>query len=142
MKNKKGEVTMLIETILYVILNLIFFAILILFLIQQSSGAALLEQTYSKKVALLIDQAKPGMIIKLNLQDALKIAEKDKISPLEILVIQDNFVKVKLKDKGGQEYQFFNDLDVKVFPETDDNGDYSGIYVLTFNKKLGEGVGV
>jgi len=142
MKNKRGESpTPLIENILYLILNLIFLTILITFLIQQSSGAALLEQTYAKKVALLIDQAKPGMIIKLNLEKGMKIADKDNISPPEILVIENNFVKVTLSDGGGHEYHFFNDIDVKVFPETNGNGDYSGIYVLTVNKKLGEGVG-
>jgi len=138
MKSKRGTTTLLIENILYLILNMLFFAILIAFLIQQGSGSALLEQTYSKKVALLIDQARPGMIIKINLGEGMKVAEKDNISPLEILTIQGNFVNVKLSDQGGQDYHFFNDLDVKVFPETDVNGEYSGIYVLTFNKKIGD----
>lgn len=135
MKGKKGDGTILVENIIYLILNLLFFAILIVFLIKQSSGAALLEQTYSKKIALLIDQAKPGMIIKLNLEKALKVAKQDKLTPQEILIIEGNFVKVTLEDGGGQEYHFFNDLDVKVFPETDSNGDYSGIYTITVNKK-------
>jgi len=135
MKGKRGEGTILVENIIYLILNLLFFAILIIFLIKQSSGAALLEQTYSKKVALLIDQAKPGMIIKLNLEKGMNIANSNKITPQELLVIEDNFVKVTLSKGGGQEYHFFNDLDVKVFPETDDKGEYSGIYTLTVNRK-------
>lgn len=140
MRNKKGDTTLLLQNIIYIVLNLLFFAIIIGFLVQKSSGAALLEQTYSKKVALLLDQAKPGMIIKLNLEQGMKIASQDKINPLDILVIEDNFVKVMLSKGGGQEYHFFNDINVKVFPETDEDGDYSGIYVLTINKKLGEGV--
>ncbi len=136
MQNKKGETTLLVENIIFLVLNMLFFAILIAFIVQQSSGAALLEQTYSKKVALLVDQAKPGMIIKLNLEEGMNVAAKDKIAPTAILTVQDNFIKVKLADGGGQEYHFFNDVDVKIFPETDDNGDYSGVYVLTVNRKI------
>jgi hypothetical protein len=140
MKNKRGNTTLLVENIIFLVLNLLFFAILITFLIQQGSGAALLEQTYSKKVALLIDQAEPGMIIKLNLEEGMKVAARDKILPPAILTIQGNFVKVKLSNNGGQEYHFFNEVDVKIFPETDNNGDYSGIYALTINRKLADGV--
>src|SRR3990167_5572970 len=76
-KSERGEI--LVENVLFIVLNIIFVSILILFLFKQGSGAVLLEQTYSKQIALMIDSAKPAMEIKLNMEKAQKIAEKNKI---------------------------------------------------------------
>ena len=48
-------------------------------------SAAVLEERYSKEIALLIDSAKPGMTISLNMEDAVKIAKK-KSGPLDKIV--------------------------------------------------------
>ncbi len=129
--NKRGDI--LIENVLFIVLNIIFVSILILFLFKQGSGAILLEQTYSKQIALMIDSAKPVMEIKLNMEKAQKIAEENKVDFDEAVSITGNVVKIKLSQKGGYEYSFFNDVEAKAFPETDDENEYTGIYIFTIN---------
>ena len=89
MKNKRGEI--LVENVLFIVLNIIFVSILILFLFKQGSGAGLLEQTYSKQIALMIDSAKPAMEIKLNMEKVQSVAEKNKIDFKEAVIITSNF---------------------------------------------------
>ena len=133
MINKRGEI--LVENVLFIVLNIIFISLLIFFLFKQGSGAILLEQTYSKQIALMIDSAKPTMEIKLNMEKAQKIAEENKIDFNEVVSITGNVVKVKLSQKGGYEYSFFNDVEAKAFPEIDDQNKYTGNYIFTINKK-------
>jgi len=133
MKNKRGDI--LVENVIFIVLNIIFVSILILFLFRQGSGAGLLEQTYSKQIALMIDSAKPVMEIKLNMEKTKKIAEENKFDFKDVVSITGNVVNVKLSQKGGHEYSFFNDVEVKAFPETDSKNEYTGVYVFTINKK-------
>ena len=122
-KSEKAEI--LVENIIFILLNIIFISILIFFLFKQSSGAALLEQTYSKQIALMIDSAKPAMEIKLNMEKAQKIAEKNKIDFKEAVSITGNVVNVKLSQKTGYEYSFFNNVDVGVpYLDTTNNKEY------------------
>lgn len=115
MKNRKG--TVLMENVIFIILNVAYLAILILFLAKQGSGAIILEQSYAKNIALLIDSAKPVMEMRMNIADAMKLAEKNGISREDIVTINENIVKVKLTQKGGYEYSFFNTVDVTVYPD-------------------------
>ena len=132
-KSEKAEI--LVENIIFILLNIIFISILIFFLFKQSSGAALLEQTYSKQIALMIDSAKPVMEIKLNMEKMQNIAEKNKVDFKEVVSITGNVVNIKLSQKTGYEYSFFNDVEAKAFPETDSENEYTGIYVFTINEK-------
>jgi len=107
---KKGNI--LTQNLIFIILNLVFLSILVVFLVSKTGGAAVLEERYAKQIALMLDSAEPGMIISLNMKDAIKIAKKEKRDlNNEVLFIQDNIVKVQLREKGGYSYSFFNDLD-------------------------------
>ena len=64
-RGKKGAILM--ENVIFIILNILFITILILFLLRQGQGAVLLEQSYAKQIALLIDSAKPEMTIILDM---------------------------------------------------------------------------
>ena len=136
MINKRGDI--LIENIIFIVLNVIFVSILIFFLFKQGSGAVLLEQTYSKQIALIIDSAKPVMEIKLNMEKAQKIAEENKLNFNEVVDITGNVVNVKLSQKGGYKYSFFNNIEAKAFPEIDDKNEYTGIYIFTINNLEGK----
>lgn len=127
-KNKRGEI--LIENVIFIILNIAFLSILVLFLVKQGTGTVLLEDAYSKQVALLIDSAVPGMIMKINLEEGFELSQEKGIPFEEVIQIDGNRVIVKLSEKGGKEYSFFNDVQAKVFPDTEE-----GIYVLTISKK-------
>ena len=125
MKKRKGKRgTILIENVIFIILNLVFLTILILFLFRQGNGAIVLEQSYAKNIALLIDSAKPIMEMKINMEDAMDLAEKNGINRNEIVKINANVVTVKLTEKGGYKYSFFNDVDVTVYPDVSPEKNY------------------
>jgi hypothetical protein len=121
-KNSRG--TILIENVIFIVLNILFLAILILFLYRQGNGAVVLEQSYAKNIALLIDSAKPITEMKLNMDDAFSLAEKNGVKPEDIVKINGNIVTVKLSDKGGYEYSFFNNVDVTTYPDISPNKNY------------------
>ena len=126
LKNKKG--TILVENVVFIILNLLFISIVILFLAKQGSGAILLEQSYAKNIALLIDSSRPVMELRLNMEEVLEVAEKNEINFEDVVKITGNTVRVKLSDKGGYEYSFFNNLDVTAYPDI--SPDY---YIIKIN---------
>ncbi len=114
-RDKRG--TILIENVIFIILNLLFIAILVLFLFRQGNGAVVLEQSYAKNIALLIDSSRPVMEMKLNMEDAMKLAEKNRVNREDIVKINGNVVTVKLSEKGGYKYSFFNTVDVTAYPD-------------------------
>lgn len=114
-RDKKG--TILLENVIFIILNLVYITILVLFLFRQGNGAIILEQSYAKNIALLIDSSKPIMEMKLGMEDAMDLAEKNGVSREEIVKINGNIVKVKLSEQGGYDYSFFNNVDVSVYPD-------------------------
>ncbi len=107
--DKRGNI--LVENIVFIILNLIFIGVLILFIIKQGSGAVVLEQSYAKQIALLIDSAKPGMKISLNMKNALALAEKNNVLD-KMVLIDKNIITVSLSEKGGYSYSSFNGVEV------------------------------
>ena len=108
--NKRGS--MLTENIIFIILNLIFLTVLIVFLLRQGSGIVVLEQSYAKQLALLIDSSQPGMLIELDMTKAIEVAANNGLEARDIIEINENIVKVKLSTKSGYEYAFFNDVSV------------------------------
>jgi len=105
--NKKAE--LLTENLMFIMLNLVFFAILAVFIFIKANDPAILEEAYAKKIALVLDAARPGMEISLDMQSAKKIAEKEKYTG-KIVDIVGNVVTVKLRQDGGYSYSFFNDI--------------------------------
>jgi len=88
------------------------------------NGAVILEQSYSKNIALLIDASTPVMDMKLNMDKAFDLAEKNKIPRDEIVQIENNIVTVRLSQKGGYSYSFFNDVDVSAYADIYPNKNY------------------
>jgi len=109
------------ENVIFIILNILFLAILILFLLRQGQGAILLEQSHAKQIALLIDSAKPDMTIILDMNKAKDLAEKNGLAFEDIVIISNNIVTVKLSEDGGYSYSFFNNVDVgNPYPDNSD----------------------
>ena len=126
MYNKRGEV--LVENIIFIVLNLLFLTILMLFLLRQGDGAIVLEQSYAKNIVLLIDSAKPVMEIQLNMEKAKEVAKKNNVNFEDIVKIEDNLIIVKLSEKGGYSYSFFNDVEATAYPKDE-------FYVFIINEK-------
>lgn len=129
---KRG--TILVENIIFIILNLVFIIILVLFIARQGEGAILVEQQYAKQIALLIDSAKPVSIIQLNMDEALEIAEKNKIPFDDVVSIKGNVVRVRLSDDSGYEYSFFNNVNVIAREEGRE-----GVYTFIIEEKMENG---
>ena len=121
-KNKKANI--LVENIIFIVLNMIFLTILIIFLFSKTGSAAVLEEKYAKQIALLIDSAKPGMTIHLNMEDAIDVAGKEGLDIRNIVTRNDNVINVKLREKGGYSYSFFNDVDFRPNLDTTNNKEY------------------
>ena len=124
MKKRDVRGTILVENVIFIVLNILFLTILILFLYRQGNGAVVLEQSYAKNIALLIDSAKPITEMKLNMDDAFTLAQKNGVNPEDIVKINGNIVTVRLSDKGGYQYSFFNNVDVTTYPDVSPNKNY------------------
>ena len=132
MINRKGQI--LIESVIFIILNVTFLVILVLFLVKQGNGAVLMEDGYSKQIALLIDSAPPGTIILVNLEEGLTISKEKGIPFENVVKIKGNQVLVNLTGRGGKEYSFFNNVSVNNYIDKI-NGDPNGVYVFAILKK-------
>ncbi len=119
MKKREKRGTILVENIIFIVLNIAFISILLLFLVKQGSGAVVLEQSYAKNIALLIDASSPVMEMKINLKKGFDLAEKNGLAREDIVKIDNerNIVAVKLSEKGGYEYSFFNNVDATAYPD-------------------------
>ncbi len=107
--NKRG--TILIENVIFIVLNLVFLFTLFLFLFSKMGSAAVLEEKYAKQIALIIDTTEPGMKISLDMSDAIEKAKKEK-TETDIVSIQENVVILDIRGKKGYSYSFFNDVNV------------------------------
>ncbi|MBW6442617.1 hypothetical protein K0A97_02440 [Patescibacteria group bacterium] len=134
--NKKKGAELLIEDTVFIILNIVFISLLIVFVFSKTGSGANLEEIYSKKIALMIDAAEPGMQIYLNMEDAIKIAEKEKVDLNEgVVTIKDNIVTVKLREKGGYSYSFFNDVSVRRISPPPESENLNKGYIFLIDKK-------
>ncbi|HIG94763.1 MAG: hypothetical protein QT05_C0034G0024 [archaeon GW2011_AR13] len=126
---KRGNI--LIENIIFIVLNLIFLSILIAFLGIKSADVSPLEEKLAKEIALIIDGAKPGMKITYNLKDVLENADENYDG--KIISIDKNIVTVRLHEKGGYSYSFFSDVDVS--PLYFYNDGKTNFYEITVGEK-------
>ena len=108
MKNKKGNI--LLENIIFIILNVLFITILVIFLFTKTGSVAVLEEKYAKEIALIIDSAESDMTVFIEMEDAIKAAENEGFPAGKIVTINENIVTVRLREKGGYSYSFFNDI--------------------------------
>lgn len=108
MKTRKGS--LLTENIVFILLNLAFLTILILFIFLKTQDPAILEEKYSKQIALMVDAARPGMFFSIDMKDALDTAKKENWPRDKILDFKNNVITVKLRKKGEYSYSYFNDV--------------------------------
>lgn len=133
-KKKKRRGELLVENIIFIVLNLAFLSILVVFLMNQGSSGTLLEDAYSKNIALLIDSARPGSIMKINMNDGFEISKKEKFDFSQVVKIKDRRVVVNLDGKEGKEYDFFTDYFARACPDTNEKNEYNGYYIITVSK--------
>lgn len=107
--------------IMWIILFIVFMSVFFIFIKNSIGGASVYEELYAKKIALIIDGAKPGSDIKLDVTDAVNLAKKLKKSPdrarnESFSINKDkNYVKVSLgSGMGGYLYYYFSDCNISI----------------------------
>lgn len=110
-KNKKADQP-LWETVIFVILNIFFFAALLFFIIRVSSGDAIIEENYAKTIALTIDSMKPGSEVQLNLKLLYDVSDKNKFDRNSVLTfdLEKNLITVKVRTGSGYSFHYFSNL--------------------------------
>ncbi|MFH1501181.1 MAG: hypothetical protein ABIE22_04525 [archaeon] len=111
---RKRGMSELLERILFIVLNIIFFSIVLLFVSGAFSGALLLEKSYAKQFALTIDSASEGSEFIIDFSEGLEMAKSRGVNPEVSVDNKRNVVKVKLDNGKGYEYDFFNDVEVEL----------------------------
>ena len=109
--NKRGEI--LIRNVVFIVLNVLFFAAMFVFVARAGSNVTFYEQVHAKQIALLIDSAKPGTEITANKFKLYDLAEKQEFGE-NIVVIDNNEKKVTVRVRKGKGYSFnyFSDLKI------------------------------
>jgi hypothetical protein len=120
--NKKAS--FLHENLIFIILNVMFFVIMLLFVTMKGSEIHLAEEEVSKQIALLIDVSKSGTRLEINLQEFFEKAESKGMRRERTIKIdnEDNFVKVIGSEDTFYEYSYFNDVDI--------NFNFEGDYLI------------
>lgn len=113
---KRGSET-LYPLITYLLVVILLFAMLFFFVARAGSGVATYENLYAKKIALMIDQARPGTSLTIDIFDMVDIAKKNLVSNLNGIISfndEKKEVTVKLSPVGkGYTYSYFTDAKIK-----------------------------
>ena len=111
-KDKRG-IDLLNGTIIFIIINVLFFSLLFVYVARAGDNASFYEQIYSKKIALLIDNSQPGSLISMEIVEHREFFEENLNSKLNIIHIQNNEVNVKLSPSSdGYTTFFFSKYDI------------------------------
>jgi len=126
--------------IIFIVLLLIFMFTLMVFVRNTVSGNLLQEEIYAKKIALILDGAKPDSIIELDVTDITRKAkEKEKdIVGSDIVYLKDGKVFVSLRSQGkSYSIAYFSDYKINVKKNVYGVGDktrYSYIFEVKENE--------
>lgn len=96
---------------MFIVLNLVFLSILMLFLFSKTGSAAEFEEMHAKQIALILDSAREGMTVSIDMKNAFDKKEEN-FDYKKVVSIDNNVVTVKLRENGGYSYSFFNDVNI------------------------------
>jgi uncharacterized protein YpmS len=105
------------DQIIFLSINIFIFCALLFFVWRSSSESTVIEEAYAKKIALLIDQLKPGTELNLSVNDLYKVIQKNKFSDFPIH-IENNIVNVKAEIGKGYDFRFFSNISPLVSIDT------------------------
>lgn len=114
-KMDKNGSNLLWSNAIYIIFALIFFSMVLFFLRNHYFQASFYENYYSKEISKVINLAKPGDEIFLDVQKATEIAQKQSLGSFSEIFQFDNVnneICVQLSNDREKCYFYFNDVDV------------------------------
>ena len=109
-RNKRGF-KILYAAVIFVILNLVFISVMFFFVARASSSVSFTEQAYARQVALLVDSAKPGTVIEMDIAELYVIASQKSVQPSITLNCDTNEVTVKLTSGRGYRFGYFSEIE-------------------------------
>lgn len=111
-RDKRGED--IFPNVIFIVVNILFFSVMMLFVFKASTGAIVYEQAYAKQIALLIDYSKPNTDIKIDFSKAIAVAKENK-KTANLVKIDDvnKEVIVSLSGQGGYAFKYFSDYNVQ-----------------------------
>jgi len=115
--NKKGVFDMaVLELIVFVILNIVFFTGMVTFVYAAGNKGFVYEEIYAKQIAMVVDNAKPEMVVLMNIADIKAIAEKKGKSVDKIFSVDNskNQIRVSLSSSNFYAYNYFMNYDVEL----------------------------
>lgn len=113
---KRGSVDLLSSVVIFILLNVLFFSVMFAFVYISGSKARIYEQAYSKQIALVIDESRPGTIVTVDLSKVYEVARKEKrFDKMIILDAENNIIEVRLQNAGeGYKTKYFSSVNVKI----------------------------
>ena len=112
--DKRGDTSIMMNSIIYIIIFILFFSLMFWFVGSYSNGSALWEDFYSKEIVRLINTAKPGEEFKIDVTPLAVVASRSG-KPIKDIVSVDNVnnqIIVSTKLNSGVSFKFFNDVDI------------------------------
>jgi hypothetical protein len=127
---KTGASDILHSTIAFIFILLLFTFGMWYYIYQQKSGASVWEDYYAKQVTVVMNSAKPGDVIVLDVHKATEIAQKSGVTFGLLFSISDQETCVKLSQGRKTCYSFFNKVDAEIELKTGVPGNVLEIRVL------------
>lgn len=114
--NKRGSETYILETVIFIVLNIFFISSLLFFVGKTTSDAGEYEQIYAKQIALLIDNSKPQMTFVVDVSKGIEFSKRAKKDINQIIRLnkEKGEVTVSLEGEKGYSFQYFSDYDFTV----------------------------
>jgi len=116
--DKRGESVdgegLLTGNVMFIILNVTFFILLFIFVSRAGSGASIIEQSYAKQIALMIDSAKPGTEIFIDVHELYELS-KEKGFTEKVVEIKPSTkeIIVRVVNGGGYSFKHFNNAGIE-----------------------------
>jgi len=114
--NKKASIgEQIMDNVIYLLLAVIFLAGMYLFVSSQENGAAAWEEFYAKEISKVMNLAKPGDEIVLDVHKGTVIAKRNKVDMRsETFDFNNERKEVCVKFNRGKKscYSYFNDVNV------------------------------
>ena len=106
MRSKKAA-DLFTGVIIFLVLNVLFFGAMFLFVGSAGTGQNIVEETYAKQIALVIDNLEPGVEVRISLEEVYRISRKNNIDTPVIIDTDANNVIVRVAKGDGHKHLFF-----------------------------------
>ena len=109
----KKAINLMMETTIYIVLAILLFVGIYFSVSRVGSQAGIYEQIYAKQIALVIDNARAGTEVGLDIGGMLDVAGENSFTGNVINIDNEKSkVTVYLVEGRGYSFNYFNDADV------------------------------